>query len=57
MVRKIVEKTYRYSTDSSYLSPFAKIGSQVLSWEFLGGKLDDITVLLAAITDSSNHST
>ena len=50
MVKSIVEKTYSYSMDATYMSPFAQQGSQALSWEFQGGKLDDITVLLAAIT-------
>ena len=54
MVKQLVEKTYDYSTDPAYMSPFAKQGSQALSWEFLGGKLDDITILLAAITTGNS---
>lgn len=50
IVKRIAEKTHQYSTDTLYMSPFAKQGSQALSWEFNGGKLDDITVLLAPIT-------
>lgn len=57
MVKEIVEKTHRHSVDSTYMSPFARLGSQALSWEFQGGKYDDITVLLAAVTSSSDHPT
>lgn len=54
MVKRVVEKTYKYSVDPTYMSPFAELGSHLLSWEFQGGKLDDITVLLAAITDNTS---
>ncbi len=51
MAKTIVERSYSHSIDTSCMSPFAKQGSSALSWEFQGGKLDDITVLLAAITN------
>lgn len=50
MVKRIVQKAHHYSMDPSYMSPFAQLGSQILSWEFEGGKLADITVLLLAVT-------
>ena len=57
MVKRIVQKTYLYSMDTKYMSPFAQLGSQVLSWEFEGGKLADITVLLLAVTNSPENPT
>ncbi len=45
----LVERAYRYSQDESYLSPFAKEGSRALSWDFYGGKQDDITVVVASV--------
>ena len=57
MVKRIVEETYKHSTSTTHMSPFARLGSQALSWEFQGGKLDDITVLLAAITDATDDPT
>lgn len=50
-MKEIVEKSYKNSVDSSYMSPFAQSGSQALSWEYQGGKPDDITVILAAVMD------
>ena len=41
--------------DESYMSPFAKAGTLALSWEFQGGKRDDITILLAGVTNSSEE--
>ena len=52
VVKRMVEKAYENSTDPSFMSPFALLGSQMLSWEYQGGKPDDITIMLAAITDS-----
>ena len=48
---ELVEAAYGLSLDSDYLSPFAREGSQALSWEYSGGKPDDITVILAAVVD------
>lgn len=58
LVKQIAERTHEHSVDTTYMSPFAKLGSQMLSWEFSGGKLDDITILLAAVLNSpeSKHS-
>ena len=47
----LVEEAYKLSLDSDYLSPFAREGSQSLSWEYSGGKPDDITVILAAVVN------
>ena len=44
----LVEEAYRLSLDQDYLSPFAREGTQALSWPYSGGKPDDITVVLAA---------
>ena len=49
---ELVEEAYRLSLDPDYLSPFAREGSQSLSWEYSGGKPDDITVILAAVVKS-----
>lgn len=57
MVKRIVQKAHHYSVDPNYISPFAQLGSQVLSWEFEGGKLADITVLLLAVTNSPENPT
>ena len=48
----LVEEAYRLSLDPNYLSPFTREGSQALSWEYSGGKPDDITVILAAVVES-----
>ena len=48
---ELVEEAYRLSLDPDYLSPFAREGSQALSWEYSGGKPDDITVILAAVVE------
>ena len=47
----LVERAFEHSQDTSYLSPFAKEGSEALSWLYIGGKPDDITVLLAAVVN------
>ena len=47
-----MEEAYRLSLDPNYLSPFTREGSQALSWEYSGGKPDDITVILAAVVES-----
>ena len=47
----LVERVFEHSQDTTYLSPFAKEGSEALSWLYVGGKPDDITVLLAAVVD------
>ena len=49
---ELVEEAHRLSLDPNYLSPFTREGSQVLSWEYSGGKPDDITVILAAVVES-----
>ena len=46
---ELAEEAYKNSLDFDYLSPFAKEGSCALSWEYSGGKPDDITILLAAV--------
>ena len=51
---KLVEAAHARSLDPGYLSPFAREGSQALSWSYSGGKADDITVLLAAVALSSS---
>jgi len=47
----LVERAFEHSQDTTYLSPFAKEGSEALSWLYVGGKPDDITVLLAAVVN------
>ena len=49
VVTQLVERALVYSNDMTYLSPFAKKGSEALSWSYMGGKKDDITVLLGAV--------
>ena len=49
---ELVEEAYRLSLNPDYLSPFAREGSRSLSWEYSGGKPDDITVILAAVVKS-----
>ena len=55
-MKEMAEMTYNYSKNSSYMSPFAKQGSQMLSWEYQGGKPGDITIILAAITNCSDQN-
>ena len=60
VVTRLVEKALVYSNDMNYLSPFAKEGSEALSWSYMGGKKDDITVLLGAVVgkeESKQRST
>ena len=49
MVQEMAEKTYDLSRNLTYVSPFAKSASKDLSWEYQGGKPDDITIVLAAV--------
>lgn len=48
---QLVEKALVHSKDETYFSPFAKEGSAALSWDYWGGKQDDITVLLGAVVE------
>lgn len=52
----LVEEAYRLSLDQDYLSPFAREGTQALSWPFSGGKPDDITVILAAVVSDDGDT-
>jgi hypothetical protein len=52
VAEELTEEAHRLSLDADYLSPFAREGSQALSWEYSGGKPDDITVVLAAVVES-----
>ena len=48
----LVERTRELSVDTSYLSPFAADASKDSTWrqsEYIGGKVDDITVIVAAV--------
>ncbi len=54
MVKSLVSKAHDLSLDDSFMSPFAVAGSRALSWEFQGGKRDDITILAAAVQGSSH---
>ena len=56
IAQEIVEDAYRLSLDQYYLSPFAMEGSQALSWEYSGGKPDDITLILAAVVNDDTDS-
>ncbi len=51
----LVKKALSLSRDEDYLSPFARDGSQALSWNYVGGKRDDITVILGAVRDEVEH--
>ncbi len=50
---ELVERAYRCSLDETYLSPFAKEGTEALSWDYSGGKPDDITVIVAAVVSET----
>lgn len=50
----LVERAWRYSLDETYLSPFAREGSEALSWDFCGGKKDDITVIVASVVSDND---
>ena len=52
----LVEAAYKLSLDDDYLSPFAREGTQALSWPYSGGKPDDITVILAAVVSDNGHT-
>jgi len=52
MARQLVGTTHKLSIDKSFMSPFAVAGTRALSWEFQGGKRDDITILVAAVLGS-----
>ena len=56
VAEELVDEAYKLSLESDYLSPFAVEGSRALSWEYVGGKPDDITLLLAAVVDSDDDN-
>ena len=46
---ELAERAYQYSQDPNYPSPHSQEGCQALSWQFCGGKPDDITIILASV--------
>lgn len=53
---RLVEEAHRLSLEPEYLSPFAVEGSRALSWEYSGGKPDDITIILAAVVSNDGKN-
>jgi hypothetical protein len=53
LAQVLVEEAYEKSQDKTYLSPFAK-KAQENKKPYLGGKPDDITVIVALVTNNEN---
>lgn len=45
----LVETAFTNSNNEAYMSPFARDGSLAFSWNYVGGKQDDITVILGMV--------
>jgi len=53
MVTRLVERAVAYSQDETYLSPLAHNGSRTLSWNYIGGKVDDITAIVSIVREEA----
>ncbi len=52
---KIATSAKNYSSKMNYLSPFAKKAQELKKYNYIGGKKDDITVIVAQIVMNSQH--
>ena len=49
VARALAEKALEKSTDQTYFSPFAKSALEMINQKYIGGKPDDITVIVAQV--------
>jgi hypothetical protein len=55
LAKELVEEAYEKSLDKNYFSPFAKKAQENKKY-YLGGKPDDISVIVAHVTLSNNEN-
>jgi protein phosphatase PTC7 len=56
LAKVLTEEAFEKSNDKNYFSPFAKKAQDNKRY-YLGGKPDDITIIVAQVTLTSNENT